>query len=79
MPNFLNNEHFLPSDAHTYACVLGSKKYLFFGKFGMLCFLEIPVLRSPFCLITEKLREKIGKQSIIENFQKCRFFQQEIS
>ena len=26
-------------------CVLGGKKCLFFGKFGMLCFLESPVLR----------------------------------
>ena len=34
-PNFLKNEHFLPSDMHT-----GSKKFSFFGKFGVLCFLH---------------------------------------
>ena len=26
-------------------CVSGGKKYSFFGKFGVLCFLETPVLR----------------------------------
>ena len=30
---------------HTYVCVSGGKKCLFFGKFGVLCFLEEPVLR----------------------------------
>ena len=33
--NFPKNEHFLPTDAQTYV-----KKYLFFGKFDVLCFLE---------------------------------------
>ena len=28
----------------TYVCVSGGKKYSFFRKFGMLCFLETPVL-----------------------------------
>ena len=44
-PNFPKNEHFLSPDTHTYMCVSGSKKCLFFGKFGMLCFLETPALR----------------------------------
>ena len=35
----------LPSDTHTYVCISGGKKCLFFGKFGVLCFLETPVLR----------------------------------
>ena len=35
-PNFPENEYFLPS---------GGKKCLFFGKFGVFCFLETPVLR----------------------------------
>ena len=26
-------------------CVLGGKKYSFYRKFGVLCFLKIPVLR----------------------------------
>ena len=30
----------------------------FFEKFGLLCFLQTPVLRFPFCLITDKLQEK---------------------
>ena len=33
--NFPKNEHFLPPD----------KKCSFFGKFGVLCFLEAPVFR----------------------------------
>ena len=41
MPYFPKNEHFLPPDTHT----LGGKKCSFFGKFGMLCFLETTVLR----------------------------------
>ena len=28
----------------TYVCVSGDKKCSFFGKFGMICFLETPVL-----------------------------------
>ena len=32
-------------DSHKYVCVSGGKKYLSFGKFGALCFLEIPVLK----------------------------------
>ena len=38
-------KHFLPPDTHTYVCVSGGKTCLFFGNFGVLCFLETPVLR----------------------------------
>ena len=44
-PNFPKNEHFLPPDTHKYVCVAGDKKCSFFGKFGVLYFLETPVLR----------------------------------
>ena len=43
--NFPKNKHFLPSDTRTYVCVSGGKKCSFFGKFGVLCFLETPVLK----------------------------------
>ena len=33
------------ANTYTYVCVLGGKKCSFLGKFGALCFLEIPVLR----------------------------------
>ena len=36
---------FLTPDTHTSVCVSGGKKCLFFGNFGVLCFLETPVLR----------------------------------
>ena len=44
-PNFPKNKHLVTPDTHTQACVPGGKNYLFFGKFGVLCFLETPVLR----------------------------------
>ena len=44
-PNFPKNERFLPPDTHTYVCVSGGKKCLFFEKFGVFCFLETHVLR----------------------------------
>ena len=42
---FSEAEHFLPPDTHTYVCVSGGKKCSLVGKFGVLCFLETPVLR----------------------------------
>ena len=42
---FSERRRFLPPDKHTYLCVSGSKNRSFFGKFGMFCFLEKPVLR----------------------------------
>ena len=44
-PKFPKNKHFLPPDTHTYVCVSGGKKCLFFRNFDMLCFFETPVLR----------------------------------
>ena len=41
---FSEKRTFLPPDTHTYVCVSGDKKRSFFGKFGVLCFLETPVL-----------------------------------
>ena len=42
MPNFRKNEHFLTPDSHRFVCVSGSHKC---SLFGVLCFLETPVLR----------------------------------
>ena len=39
---------------HTYVCESGGKKCLFFGKFGLLCFLVAPVLRFALYLITDE-------------------------
>ena len=44
-PYFLKNKHFLPPDTYMCVYVSGGKKCSFFGKFGVLCFLETPVLR----------------------------------
>ena len=44
-PSFPKHEHFLSLDTHTYECISGSNKCSFFGKFGVLCFLETLVLR----------------------------------
>ena len=49
---FSKNEHFLLLDKHTWVCVSGGKKCLFFGKSGGFCFLVTPVLRFallPYC------------------------------
>ena len=35
----------------TYVCVSGGKKYSFFGKFGVLCFLETRFDIRPFALL----------------------------
>ena len=43
-PNFPKNELFLPPRTHTYVRN-GGKKCSFFGKFGVLCFCETPILR----------------------------------
>ena len=45
---FSEKRTFLPPDMHTYVCVSGGKKCSFFGKFGVLCSLETPVLRFAF-------------------------------
>ena len=58
-PNFPKNEHFLPPDTHTYVCVSGVNKCLFFGKLGVLCFLEIPVLRFALLPITHEILEML--------------------
>ena len=45
---FRKIEHFLPPETHTYVCVSAGKKCSFFGKLGVLCFLETPVFRCAF-------------------------------
>ena len=39
-PIFPKSKYFLTPDMHTYVCTSGGKKYLFFEKFGWLCFLK---------------------------------------
>ena len=65
-PNFPNNEHILPPDTHTYVCVSGGKKCSFFGKFGVLCFLETPILSS-FEIFTEtQNKNTIFKYNLVQ-------------
>ena len=59
---------FLTSDTHTYVCISGGKKCSFFGKFGVLSFLETPVLR--FALLSyyrryQGLSQKLKKPALI--------------
>ena len=58
-PNFLKNGHFLPPDMGKYLCVSGGKKYLFFGKFDKLCFLETFILRFALSPITDEFTRKL--------------------
>ena len=48
MLNFPRNEHPLPPDMHNNVSISGGKKYLFFGKFDVFCFLFTSVLRFDF-------------------------------
>ena len=41
----VKDKHILPLDTRTCVCASGGKKCLFFGKFGMICFVATPVLR----------------------------------
>ena len=79
-PNFPKNEHFLPPDTHTYVCVTGAKKCLFFGKFGVLCFLKTPVMRFAFLpyyrrsdsiifLLLTEIADKTGLTNSTFNFK----------
>ena len=52
------------SDKHL--CVSLGKKCLFFGKFGVLCFLVTPVLRFAFCLITDDLDIRFMSRTPLE-------------
>ena len=54
-PHFPKNKHFLSPDTHTY---VWGKKCSFFEKFGVLCFLETPVLR--FALLPTKYKLRNG-------------------
>ena len=60
--HFPKNELFLPPDMHTYACISGGKKCSFFGKFGVLCFLERLVLR--FALLPHYRRNMKNEDNI---------------
>ena len=42
---FRKNEHFLPPDTSAYVYISEGKTCSFFGKFGVLCFLETPFSR----------------------------------
>ena len=75
-PNFPKNEHFLPLDMQTYVCVSWGKKCSFFGKFGVLCFLETSVLR--FALLpyyprnTDILnKDQKGTKYYLKKFRRC--------
>ena len=56
-----SKKRFLPPDTYTYECVSGGKKYSFFGKFDVLCFLVTSVLR--FALMLYYRRSIMGNQN----------------
>ena len=65
---------FLTPWSHTYVCLSGGKKCLFFGKFGVLCFLVTSVLRFallPYYWREQRFREKLlQKSKILRSWQK---------
>ena len=56
--NFPKNGHFLSPDAQTY--ISGGEKCSLFGKFGVLSFVETPVLR--FALLTYYRQTYLGQK-----------------
>ena len=46
----------------TYVCVSGGKKSSLFGKFGMLCFLETPILSD--CIWTRTHNHLVREQTL---------------
>ena len=64
-PKFPKNKHFLPSDTYEYLCVPGGKKCLFFGNFGVFCFLETLVLG--FALLPYYRRSEVDKKNILDH------------
>ena len=76
-PNFPKNEHFLlpdthtkhflPPDTHKYVCVSGGKNCSFFGKFGVLSFLETPVLRFALLPYYWRKNTRVNKVNIIRS------------
>ena len=76
-PNFPNIKRFLPPDTHTYVCVSGGKKCSFFGKFGVVCFLETPGLRFallPYYRQIRKFLKNLKFQVLIIALKKLRKF-----
>ena len=53
-----STSYFLPPDTHMHVCVSGGKKCSLFGKIGVLCFLETPVLRFTLLAITDDISDK---------------------
>ena len=53
--DFPKNEHFLPPDKCMHGCVSRGKRSLFFGKFGVLCFLVTPVFTLDLLLYTDEM------------------------
>ena len=71
-PNFPKNKHFLPP--YTYVCVSGGEKCFFFWKFGVLCFLETPILRFallPYCRRRQDCTQDLSYNPSEQKFLEC--------
>ena len=58
---FSEKQTFLTPDMHTYVWLSGSKNCSFFGKFGVHCFLETPVLRFALLPYYRQLGSMLGE------------------
>ena len=63
------NKHFLPPETHTYVCISGAKKCLFLASFGVLWFLETPVLRFALLPYSRLLYPSILKKILFTDLQ----------
>ena len=61
---------FLTPDTLAQVCVSGGKKCLFFGKFGVLCFLETPALRFALLPYYRRYRVPLRIYRVIRKYKR---------
>ena len=59
---------------NAHVCVSGGKKCLFFGKFGLLCFLETPVLRFALFPCYRQINLAENGKNVSNDIDLCKIF-----
>ena len=58
-PNFPKNKHYLPPDTQTYVAYQGVRNVDFSENLSCFVFLKHKFWYSPFCLITDKVKNQV--------------------
>ena len=77
---------FPKSNNHTWCSLLNTKKYSFWRKFGLLCFLETPVFRFPhlayyqWCILRLDHSQGLNKRTILncKGYKRETFLKREV-